>query len=161
MKKVNIVKKDVDIKALVMVIETTLESFGITARVCDVTKSSTEIDFHLEVALGTNIKEIKKVDSSLAMALCSPTGKIQIQAPIPGLALVGIKLPISSSIEAKVVNEKYKIVEIQKVYYKALVPELKVATIKTLTKLIGLLNGWREAITIQENMDMGNRVGKK
>jgi DNA segregation ATPase FtsK/SpoIIIE-like protein len=85
-----------DVRKLAEIIERTLASFEITARVTDVNILDDEVEFRLEVALGTNIKEIKKIDTTIAMAVASRTGKVKIEAPIPGRSLVGIKVPFGN-----------------------------------------------------------------
>lgn len=75
------------------IIENTLRSFGIKARVHEVNPGPTVTQYALEVAVGTNISEIVKKSSNLALALASTTGTVRIEAPIPGRSLVGIEIP--------------------------------------------------------------------
>lgn len=82
-----------DIKSNAAVIEQTLESFGITARVVEVNLGPAVTQYALEVALGTKLSKITVLDRDLALALAAPTGAIRIEAPIPGRSLVGIELP--------------------------------------------------------------------
>lgn len=82
-----------DIKGNAAVIEQTLESFGITARVVEVNLGPAVTQYALEVALGTKLSKITALERDLARALASPTGQIRIEAPIPGRSLVGIELP--------------------------------------------------------------------
>ncbi len=82
-----------DIKANAGIIEQTLESFGITARVVEVNLGPTVTQYAIEVALGTKLSKITNLDRDLALALAAPTGTIRIEAPIPGRSLVGIELP--------------------------------------------------------------------
>jgi S-DNA-T family DNA segregation ATPase FtsK/SpoIIIE len=70
-----------------------LRSFGIKARVAEVNPGPTVTQYALEVAVGTNISEIVKKSSNLALALASTTGTVRIEAPIPGRSLVGIEIP--------------------------------------------------------------------
>ena len=79
------------------VIENTLRSFGIKARVAEVNPGPTVTQYALEVAVGTNISEIMKKSSNLALALASTTGTVRIEAPIPGRSLVGIEIPNKKS----------------------------------------------------------------
>lgn len=74
-------------------IEKTLDSYGIKMRVVEVHKQEKSVLFCLEMVVGTKIDELEKRQRELALALASPTGKIEIQAPIPGRSLVGIVLP--------------------------------------------------------------------
>jgi DNA segregation ATPase FtsK/SpoIIIE-like protein len=102
-----------DLRKLAMLIEQTLASFGITARVADVNILESDVEFRLEVALGTNIKKIEKIDTTIAMAVASPTGKVKIEAPIPGLALVGIKIPYgkNTTLKKDLGEGCYKVIE--------------------------------------------------
>lgn len=82
-----------DIKGNAAIIEQTLESFGITARVVEVNLGPAVTQYALEVALGTKLSRITALERDLALALAAPTGTIRIEAPIPGRSLVGIELP--------------------------------------------------------------------
>jgi len=82
-----------DIKENAAIIEKTLESFGITARVVEVNKGPAVTQYALEVALGTKLSKITALERDLALALAASTGTIRIEAPIPGRSLVGIELP--------------------------------------------------------------------
>lgn len=85
-----------DIKGNAAIIEQTLESFGITARVVEVNQGPAVTQYALEVALGTKLSKITALERDLALALAAPTGTIRIEAPIPGRSLVGIELPNKS-----------------------------------------------------------------
>lgn len=85
-----------DIKDNANIIEQTLESFGITARVVEVNQGPAVTQYGLEVALGTKLSKITALERDLALALAAPTGTIRIEAPIPGRSLVGIELPNKS-----------------------------------------------------------------
>jgi S-DNA-T family DNA segregation ATPase FtsK/SpoIIIE len=85
-----------DIKGNAAIIEQTLESFGITARVVEVNLGPAVTQYALEVALGTKLSKITSLERDLALALAAPTGTIRIEAPIPGRSLVGIELPNKS-----------------------------------------------------------------
>lgn len=82
-----------DIKGNAAVIEKTLESFGITARVVEVNLGPAVTQYAIEVALGTKLSKITGLERDLALALAAPGGAIRIEAPIPGRSLVGIELP--------------------------------------------------------------------
>lgn len=82
-----------DIKKNASIIEKTLESFGITARVAEVNLGPAVTQYALEIALGTKLSKITSLASDLALALAAPTGQIRIEAPIPGRNLVGIEIP--------------------------------------------------------------------
>lgn len=82
-----------DIRENAAIIEKTLESFGITAKVVEVNMGPAVTQYALEVALGTKLSKITSLERDLALALSAPTGTIRIEAPIPGRNLVGIELP--------------------------------------------------------------------
>lgn len=82
-----------DIKKNADIIEKTLESFGIAARVAEVNLGPAVTQYALEIALGTKLSKITTLANDLALALAAPTGQIRIEAPIPGRSLVGIEVP--------------------------------------------------------------------
>ncbi len=82
-----------DIKANAAVIERTLESFGVQAKVVEVNLGPAVTQYAIEVALGTKLTKITGLANDLALALAAPSGLIRIEAPIPGRSLVGIELP--------------------------------------------------------------------
>ncbi len=75
------------------VIEKTLDSFGITAKVAEVNKGPAVTQYALEIAQGTKIAKITSLQNDLALALAAPNGLIRIEAPIPGRSLVGVEIP--------------------------------------------------------------------
>ncbi len=82
-----------DLKNNAAIIEKTLESFGIRARVVEVNLGPAVTQYALEIALGTKLSKITALQNDLALALAAPTGQIRIEAPIPGRALVGVEIP--------------------------------------------------------------------
>lgn len=82
-----------DMKHHAHIIEKTLESFGITARVVEVNLGPAVTQYALEIAMGTKLSKITALSNDLALALAAPTGQIRIEAPIPGRSLVGIEIP--------------------------------------------------------------------
>ncbi|HET9947184.1 MAG TPA: DNA translocase FtsK [Patescibacteria group bacterium] len=82
-----------DIKKTASVIEKTLQSFGIAARVAEVNLGPAVTQYALEIALGTKLSKITSLANDLALATEAPTGQIRIEAPIPGRSLVGIEIP--------------------------------------------------------------------
>lgn len=105
-------KNTEELKLQASVIEQTLASFGITVRVVEINPFENETEFCVEVALGVNIKEIESLDTTLAMALAS-TGKVKIEAPIPGRSLVGLTVPTPSKRGLKGIDKRvsYKVIE--------------------------------------------------
>lgn len=82
-----------DLKQNAAIIEKTLESFGIEARVAEVNCGPAVTQYALEIALGTKLSKITALANDLALALAAPTGQIRIEAPIPGRSLVGVEIP--------------------------------------------------------------------
>lgn len=82
-----------NLKKNAQVIEQTLDSFGISARVSEVNMGPAVTQYALEIAMGTKVSKITALANDLALALAAPTGQIRIEAPIPGRSLVGIEIP--------------------------------------------------------------------
>lgn len=82
-----------DTKRNADVIEKTLDSFGIQAKVVEVNPGPAVTQYALKIALGTKVSKITSLASDLALALAAPTGQVRIEAPIPGRDMVGIEIP--------------------------------------------------------------------
>lgn len=82
-----------NLKQNAQIIEKTLESFGITAKVVEVNLGPTVTQYALEIPMGTKLSKILALQNDLALALATPTGNVRIEAPIPGKSLVGIEIP--------------------------------------------------------------------
>ena len=82
-----------DIKENATIIESTLDSFGIRAKVAEVNGGPAITQYAIKIAEGTKLSKIKALQTDLALALAAPTGQIRIEAPIPGRNLVGIEIP--------------------------------------------------------------------
>lgn len=82
-----------DVKKNAAIIEKTLESFGIQARVAEVNGGPAVTQYALEISAGTKISKIANLQHDIALALATPTGTVRIEAPIPGKSLVGIEVP--------------------------------------------------------------------
>ncbi len=82
-----------DIEKNAELIEQTLESFGVRARVADVNLGPTVTQYALEAGRGTKLAAITNLSSDLALALASKTGTVRIEAPIPGKSQVGVEVP--------------------------------------------------------------------
>jgi DNA segregation ATPase FtsK/SpoIIIE, S-DNA-T family len=85
-----------DVKETAAIIERTLNSFGITAKVVEVNLGPAVTQYALEIALGTKVSKITALTNDLALNTKAPTGQIRIEAPIPGRNLVGIEIPNKS-----------------------------------------------------------------
>ena len=75
------------------VIEKTLDSFGIRARVAEVNYGPAVTQYAIEITQGTKLSKITALSNDLALALAASTGQVRIEAPIPGRSLVGIEIP--------------------------------------------------------------------
>ncbi|KKQ01906.1 MAG: Cell division protein FtsK/SpoIIIE [Candidatus Roizmanbacteria bacterium GW2011_GWA2_36_23] len=82
-----------DVKKSADVIEKTLDSFGIRARVAEVNFGPAVTQYALEITMGTKLSRITALANDLALALAATTGQVRIEAPIPGRSLVGIEIP--------------------------------------------------------------------
>ena len=45
--------------------------------------------------MGTPLENISKLHKDLAMALASPTGDVEIEAPVPGTCRVALRIPMT------------------------------------------------------------------
>ncbi|NCA80949.1 MAG: hypothetical protein EOM76_12385, partial [Sphingobacteriia bacterium] len=86
-----------DVKANAQVIENTLDSFGIRAKVVEYNPGPAVTQYALEITQGTRLAKITALSTDLALALAAPTGQIRIEAPIPGRNLVGVEVPNHSA----------------------------------------------------------------
>ncbi len=82
-----------DVKKYASVIEKTLDSFGVQARVAEVNGGPAVTQYALEISAGIKISKITNLQHDLALALATPTGTVRVEAPIPGKSLVGIEVP--------------------------------------------------------------------
>lgn len=82
-----------DVKKNAAIIEKTLESFGVQARVAEVNGGPAVTQYALEISAGTKISKIASLQHDIALSLATPTGTVRIEAPIPGKSLVGIEVP--------------------------------------------------------------------
>jgi S-DNA-T family DNA segregation ATPase FtsK/SpoIIIE len=72
-------------------IEETLSSFKVEARVREINPGPAVTQFALEPGNGVKVRRITELQSDLALALAAPS--IRIEAPIPGFARVGLEIP--------------------------------------------------------------------
>ena len=82
-----------DVKKTASIIEKTLQSFGIQARVVEINLGPSVTQYAIEIALGTKLSKITSLANDLALATQAHTGQVRIEAPIPGRNLVGIEIP--------------------------------------------------------------------
>ena len=74
------------------ILEETLESFKIPAKVTEVIVGPSITMYEMKMPIGISVKSIYRYQEDIAMALASKEG-IRIQAPIPGKNAVGIEVP--------------------------------------------------------------------
>jgi DNA segregation ATPase FtsK/SpoIIIE-like protein len=74
-------------------IEASLRSFGIFAKVVEICIEEKFYKYCLELGMGTDLKKLEKHGKDLAMVLASPTGRVYWQIPVPGKSYVGLKVP--------------------------------------------------------------------
>lgn len=81
----------IDLRRKSELIESTLGSFRVEAKVREINPGPTVTQFALEPGVGVQVRRIMSLDKDLALALAAPS--IRIEAPVPGLARVGIEIP--------------------------------------------------------------------
>jgi S-DNA-T family DNA segregation ATPase FtsK/SpoIIIE len=80
-----------DIKANANIIKRTLQNFGITVEMDEVSIGPSVTRYALKPAEGVKLSKIVGLNNDLALALAAHP--IRIEAPIPGKSLVGIEIP--------------------------------------------------------------------
>lgn len=80
-----------DLKKQADVLEDTLKSFGIDAKVGDIHSGPTITSLEVHPAVGVKVQKIKTLESDIALKLEAKS--IRIIAPIPGKAAVGVEIP--------------------------------------------------------------------
>jgi S-DNA-T family DNA segregation ATPase FtsK/SpoIIIE len=75
------------------VIERTLESFGIRAKVVDVLIGPSVTQFALDLTLGIKVSKIVNLTKDLALSLAIPANSIRLETPIAGTTYIGIEVP--------------------------------------------------------------------
>ena len=79
------------LRATSVLLEETLQTFGIEARVTDVTRGPTITRFELEPAPGIKVSRFLSLADDIALAL--KAHRVRVEAPIPGKGRVGIEAP--------------------------------------------------------------------
>lgn len=82
------------VQKLAMTIESSFESFGVICRVVEYNFHPNDIEFCLELVLGTPLEKVLKYRKDIAMSISSPTGDVEIEAPIPGRSLFAVRVPL-------------------------------------------------------------------
>ncbi|MBN1914860.1 MAG: DNA translocase FtsK 4TM domain-containing protein [Parachlamydiales bacterium] len=84
-----IVEKELKQQALIL--QKTLENFGISARVGDIHCGPTIALFEVHPSIGVKVQKIKALENDIALNMQAKS--IRIIAPIPGKAAVGVEVP--------------------------------------------------------------------
>ncbi|MGN1012729.1 MAG: DNA translocase FtsK [Clostridia bacterium] len=79
------------IHAVAVRLQKTLASFGVDARVTNITKGPTVTRYELTPSTGVKVSKIVNLADDIALNLAAKS--IRIEAPIPGKAAVGIEVP--------------------------------------------------------------------
>ncbi len=72
-------------------LEDTLNSFGVEAKIVQVTKGPSVTRFELQPSAGVKVSKIVNLSDDIALGLAA--NGVRIEAPIPGKAAVGIEVP--------------------------------------------------------------------
>lgn len=80
-----------DLRRQAEVLEETLQSFGIEAKVGQINCGPTITSFEVHPAIGVKVQKIKALENDIALNM--EARSIRIIAPIPGKAAVGIEVP--------------------------------------------------------------------
>lgn len=84
---------DDDIQTKTVILENTLEEFGVPAKVQNVVIGPAVTRYELEMPSGVTVKKILNLSSDIALALEANGGDVRIEAPVPGRNVVGIEVP--------------------------------------------------------------------
>lgn len=80
-----------ELKQIAIKLQKTLASFGVDARVTNVTKGPTVTRYELQPNVGVKVSRILNLADDIALNLAAKS--IRIEAPIPGKSAVGIEVP--------------------------------------------------------------------
>lgn len=85
--------KDVsnELKSNAELLVDTLQSFGVSAEITDISRGPTVTRYELKPASGVRISKITNLSDDIALNLAATN--VRIEAPIPGKAAVGIEIP--------------------------------------------------------------------
>src|SRR6202023_1130260 len=84
-----------EIKRNVRIIESTLETFGVSCKVVGVNPGPAVTQYELQPGPGVQVKRITALQNDLSLALAA--APLRIEAPIPGKSAVGIEVPNKSA----------------------------------------------------------------
>jgi S-DNA-T family DNA segregation ATPase FtsK/SpoIIIE len=83
-------------------LEKTLASFGVAAKVIQISRGPVITRYELQPAPGVKVSKIKTLTDDIALSLAS--AGVRIEAPIPGKAAIGVEVP-NSNISSVVIRE--------------------------------------------------------
>ncbi len=89
--KVKNLRLNKDITDNVHILEDTLDSFGVKARVTQVSRGPSITRYELQPPAGVKVSRIVNLADDIALSLAAP--QVRIEAPIPGKAAIGIEVP--------------------------------------------------------------------
>ena len=84
-------KQDKEVAANARILEETLDSFGVKAKIAHVSQGPTVTRYELEPAPGVKVSKIVNLADDIALSLAA--SGVRIEAPIPGKAAIGIEVP--------------------------------------------------------------------
>ncbi|OEG62353.1 MAG: cell division protein FtsK [Halanaerobium sp. MDAL1] len=103
-------KKKVKLANKSELLEETLNSFGVEAKVINVNHGPTITRYEIQPATGVKVSKIVNLSDDIALALAARD--VRIEAPIPGKAAVGIEVPhgndITVSFRDVIVSEEFQ-----------------------------------------------------
>lgn len=80
-----------DINENIRILEETLESFGVKAKVIQVSRGPAITRYEIQPPAGIKVSRIVSLADDIALSMAAPG--VRIEAPIPGKAAVGIEVP--------------------------------------------------------------------
>jgi DNA segregation ATPase FtsK/SpoIIIE-like protein len=83
-----------EVQKAMRVIEETLSTFGVMARILEASVGPAVTRYELQPAAGVAVKKVVALQNDLSLALAA--APLRIEAPIPGKAAIGIEVPNSS-----------------------------------------------------------------
>ncbi len=88
-----------DIKGNANIIKRTLQNFGITVELDEISIGPSVTRYAIKPAEGVRLQKIISLQTNLELALAAHP--VRIEAPIPGKSLVGIEVPNSSKVDGR------------------------------------------------------------
>ena len=80
-----------DISENIQILEETLESFGVKAKILQVSRGPAITRYEIQPPPGVKVSRIVSLADDIALSMAAPD--VRIEAPIPGKAAVGIEVP--------------------------------------------------------------------